>query len=142
MRAAQMTRRRIEGRGDYLSVDCGHHSVPSEVSELYRMLAVECVEKQIDRVLVKAANCSPEGHLALRDALTVMILAGIPSGFRLAMVTDMARVQHLFLELQGDLRRLSIHLALFTDEANAVEWLLRKGMQHADARQAGAQEQA
>lgn len=111
----------------YLLVDCDRREGTRAVSELYRGFAVECVTKHINRVLVKAADRGPEGHYALRDALTVMLLAGIPPGFKLAMVTGVAHVQPFLLELQRDLRHLSIHLALFADEQQAVEWLRAKG---------------
>lgn len=116
----------IEQRAGYLSVDCGRCDDARPVSELYRTFAVECVTKQVDRVLIRAADCGPEGRHALRDALTVMLLGGIAPGFRLAMVTRVARIHSYFLELQRDLRRLGIHLALFAEEGEAVQWLQAK----------------
>lgn len=127
----------IQQRADYLAVDCATRGDVRDTAELYRAFAVECVTKKINRVLVKAADCDRETHYALRDALTVMLLAGIPAGFRLAMVTGTAQVQSFFLELRRDLERLSIQLALFADEAHAVAWLQAKDALHARAGQRG-----
>ena len=53
----------------------------------------------------------------------MMLLAGIPDGFRLALVSNVARIRWLFVDLQRDLWRVSIQAALFDDEAKALEWL-------------------
>ena len=130
----------IEHRLGYLSVDCEHRDA-RELAELYRALAVKCIATQADRLLVKASHCRPEGHQALRDALTTIVLAGMPSGFRLAMVTAIPSIRSFFLELQGDLRRLNIDVALFAEERAAVEWLQAKGAARTSAAQNGARAQ-
>lgn len=132
----------IEHRAGLLMVDCGCRDGARDVPALYRAFAAECLAKQIDRVLVKAADCSPDGHYALRDALTVMLLAGMPSGFKLAMVTGKARIHSFFLELQRDLQRLSIDLALFADEEQAVKWLQAKAARPAEPHRHDAHPQA
>ncbi|HEY5897009.1 MAG TPA: hypothetical protein VIV54_05560 [Burkholderiales bacterium] len=113
----------IESRQGYLAVDCRSADARA-MSQACRALAVECLEKQINRVLIDAIECDPEGHYALRDAFTMMILAGIPDRFRLALLTDVPHVRVLFADLQRDLRLLNIEARLFGRENEAVEWLL------------------
>lgn len=118
-----MSEASIEQRAGYLAVDCGQGSNGRAIAEIYRELAVQCVTKQVSRVLVKAADGSVEGQHALRDALTSILLAGMPPDFRLAMVTGLARMESFFVELQRDLQRLSVHIAVFSDENEALQWL-------------------
>ena len=131
----------IERRSGYLSADCERRDA-RELAELYRALAVECIATQADRMLVKANHCGADGHRALRDALTTIILAGMPRGLRLAMVTDIPSIRSFFLELQADLRRLNIDVALFAEERTAVEWLLGKGAARTSTASNGARPQA
>lgn len=131
----------LEPRAGYLSVDCRCADARA-MSEACRELAVECLEKQVNRVLVDAIDCDPEGHHALRDAFTMMILAGIPDRFRLALLTDVPRVRALFADLQRDLRLLNIEARLFGREAEAVEWLLPASAGRAGETRRGAQQQA
>lgn len=88
-----------------------------------RDLAAQCLATHPNRVLVQANGCNPDGHLALRNAFTTLILAGIPAGFRLALVTDVQRVRALFGDLQRDLLVLNVHVKAFEEESDAVEWL-------------------
>jgi hypothetical protein len=130
-----MTAGSIQHRQGYLELDCGR-SDPRELSDLYRALAVECVQRQTRRALVKALDCEADGHHALRDALTTMILAGIPAQFKLALLTNGLRLQALFRELQVDLRRLKVDAEVFGDEERALAWL--RGMSEPAARERGA----
>lgn len=110
----------------YLSVTCDRHGNASEISALYEELAIECVATHVNRVILKAIDCSDEGHRALRNAFTTLILTGIPAEFRFALVTNVSRIRVLFLDLQRDLWRLGIYAAHFIDEAQALEWLQAK----------------
>ena len=130
----------IEHRAGYLCAN-GERLNGRELAELYRALAVECLAKQADRVLVHAPDGSAEGLLALRDAFTTMILAGIPSGFKLAMIATAPGTRHFLLELQADLQRLDIDAALFVEEATAVEWLLGKAVARTSTAKDGARPQ-
>ena len=121
---------RLEHRAGYVSVICDRHGDAHGVSALYQELAIECVATRANRVILKAIDCSSEGHHALRNAFTTMILTGIPADFRFALVTNVPRIRVLFLDLQRDLWRLGIHAAHFTDETQALEWLQAKGAPH------------
>ena len=107
----------------YLAVDCGQQSSERELAQLYRDFAVACVEKQVSRVLLKARHGDLEAHRALRDALTVMLLAGIPSEFRIGFVADRPPAAQALEALRDELRRLGVVAALFDAEEPAVAWL-------------------
>jgi hypothetical protein len=109
----------------YLSVDSGQGD-QRQIAELYRAFAVACVERQFDRALLKAHDGDPEDHLSLRDAFTMMILAGIAPGFRIAFVTDTLRIARAFQRLRRSLGELGLDAGVFGDEHQAVRWLHAK----------------
>lgn len=112
----------IQHAAGYLRVDCGNVDGPG-MAVACRDLAVECLEREMKRVLVRATSSDPEGHRALRNALTAMLLAGIPTGFRLALVADEPRVWALFADLERELLSLKVLARAFVRESDAVDWL-------------------
>ena len=113
---------RITVTADCLRAEFGYITV-SELDELFRELAVTCVKKQYSRVLIVARDEDPAGESALRDALTVMVLAGIPSDFRLALVTPSDRVEFTYRNAQRDLCAAGITTRVFEREDEARGWL-------------------
>ena len=97
----------------------------TEIGELFRALAVACIKKPVTRVLVIAGDDEPAGERALRDALTAMVLAGIPDGFRLAVVAALPRVMRTYRNAPGDFTAAGIPTRLFEGEAEALQWLER-----------------
>lgn len=95
----------------------------TEIAELFRELAVACVKKQYRRVLVVAGDDDPAGESALRDALTVMVLAGIPPDFKLALVAPSDRVEFSYRNAQRDLCAAGITTRVFEREDAARAWL-------------------
>lgn len=114
--------RRLDESAGHLRVEFGYVTV-SEIAELYRALAVTCVERQLARVLIVAGDDEPEGERALRDALTIMVLAGIPKEFRLALVAALPRVAQTYALTQRDFNAAGIKTRVFENEADAVWWL-------------------
>jgi hypothetical protein len=106
----------------YLSVDSGQGE-QRQISELYRAFAVACVEKQIERALVRVRDGDPLDHRSLRDAFTMMLLAGIAPRFRIAFVTDTLRIDRAFQVLRRDLCELRLDADVFGDEQEALQWL-------------------
>jgi hypothetical protein len=106
----------------WLALDCPRVGV-REISQLYRDFAVACVNQQVDRALLQATDGDADDHLGLRDAFTMMLLAGIPSGFRVALLARSPRVLELFQALRADLRRLRVDAAVFVQETEALDWL-------------------
>src|SRR5260221_12345793 len=73
--------RQVDG---YLVVEPGLSSA-AELQSTYRAFAVLCIKNRITRALVKAIDSDPAGEHALRDAFTMMLLAGIPARWKLAL---------------------------------------------------------
>ena len=115
---------RINQSPGQLRVEFGYVTV-SEIAELYRALAVACVERQTTRVLIVAGDDEPEGERALRDALTIMVLAGLPEDFRLALVATLPRVAHTYGNAERDFNAAGINTRLFETEQEAARWLDR-----------------
>ena len=99
------------------------HGTATEIGELYRALAVACIQKQVTRVLIIAGDDDPAGERALRDALTMMVLAGIADGFRLALVTPLPRVEYVYRNAQRDFTAAGITTRQFDNEDEALQWL-------------------
>ena len=113
---------RTEFRGDCLWGNC-RGADAREFADTCRALAVECIEKDVKRMLVDATDCDPEGVFALRDAFTMMTLAGMPAGFRVALVSNVRRAHDFFVDLERDLTLLRIQAKLFDDARAASDWL-------------------
>jgi hypothetical protein len=116
------TVRRLRETPGALRVEFGYGTV-TEIAELYRALAVVCIQKQISRVLIIAGDDDPAGERALRDALTMMVLAGIPHDFRLALAAAMPSVAQAYALSQRDFNAAGIKTRLFENAADAERWL-------------------
>ena len=123
MTAAQGLRgHRLMQVAGYTRAEFGY-STSSAIGELYRALAVACIEGQITRVLIVAGDDEPAGERALRDALTAMVLAGMPKAFRLALVAARPGVAHTYRNAPRDFTAAGIPTRLFDSEFEAVQWL-------------------
>ena len=107
---------------EVLRVEFGYCTV-TEIAGLFRSVAVSCVQRQISRVLLIAGDDDPAGERALRDALTIMVLAGIPADFRLALVIALRRALAIYGNTERDLNAAGIKTRLFGTEQEAVRWL-------------------
>ena len=95
-----------------------------EVQRCYRALATECVTRQCTRVLVIGyASLDPFDHLAGRDALRSLALAGIPETFRLALVAKSAGLIAVFDTSVIEADRLGLEARRFLTEEDAERWL-------------------
>jgi hypothetical protein len=110
----------------YLLVEVGRGTV-TEVAEIYRSLAYVCVKQQLKRVLVKAADDDAAGERALRDCFATMLLAGIPSDFRLALVAATVQIGARYRLAQHDLALVKVDAKIFDSEEDAVRWLGESG---------------
>lgn len=118
---SSLTHGLVEAPG-YVRVEFGYVTV-TEISALFRALAVTCVERQVTRVLIIAGDDEPAGERSLRNALTTMILAGIPDDFRLALVTALPRTAQTYRNTQRDFNAAGIKARLFGSEDDALLWL-------------------
>ena len=131
----------IERHGQYVAVNCRDADIPLWL-ERARALAALCLDQKVNRVLIDATDCDPDGHHALREALATLILGGVPAGFRLALVTNVSRLQAFFGSLQRDLEYLRIPARCFAEDDAALEWLLNAPGARSTAAQNGARQEA
>jgi hypothetical protein len=120
----------------YLRAEVGRGTA-SEVAQVYRAIAVRCLEQKLSRVLIVVGEDEPAGEHALRVAATVMVLAGLPPRFRLALVATSPRVVHTYRNVKRDLTAVGVTTNVFESEEQAARWL--EGAD-AQARRASAQE--
>ena len=110
----------------YLAVEFGY-GTSTEIAEIYRALAVRCIQEEVKRVLVKPGDDDYAGERALRDAFTMILLAGIAPGFRIALVAVNQRVEARYRICVRDLRLANVDAKLFTSENEARLWLVPQG---------------
>jgi hypothetical protein len=95
-----------------------------EVQECYRAAAMECLRNRCERVLVLGvATFDPTAHLAGRDALRSLALAGVPGGFRLALVALTPDLIAVYDAAVLEAERLGIDVRRFMVEEDAERWL-------------------
>jgi hypothetical protein len=111
--------RQVDG---HLVVEPGR-TTASDIGAIYRDLAVLCLENQLRRVLVKPGDDDPLGERALRMALTTMVLAGLPAGFRLALVAGDQRIEARYRFTESDLCLAGVRTKMFKNEESAARWL-------------------
>src|SRR5258708_29892282 len=111
--------RQVDG---YLVVEPGLSSA-AELQSTYRAFAVLCIKNQITRALVKAIDSDPAGEHALRDAFTMMLLAGIPAGWKLALVADTPAGEARHRDAQRDLTMAGGDPRPFATGQEAPSWL-------------------
>ena len=107
---------------EYLKVEFGY-ATATEIGDLFRALAVTCLEKRVLRVLLIAGDDDAAGERALRDAATTMVLAGISTRFRLALVASSSRVASAYRNTQRDLNAAGVRTRTFNNEDDALRWL-------------------
>ena len=112
----------LRQRDDCVVVEFGYGSA-GEVSQIYRALAVYCLQRGVKRVLIKPGDDDPAGERALRDAFTVMVLAGLEPGFRAALVFADARVEAVYGAALRDLQLANVETRSFENEDDALRWL-------------------
>jgi hypothetical protein len=95
-----------------------------EVQRCYRALATECITRQCSRLLVIGhATLDPFYHLAGRDALRSLALAGVPKDFRLALVAKSAGLIAVFDTAVVEAGRHGLDARRFLTEEEAETWL-------------------
>lgn len=98
-------------------------STAQELGEMYREFAVLCIEKQFPQALVLVGEDRRAGELALRSAVTMMLLAGIPPDFKLALVATVTGVAEAYRAVEHDLCSAGVAARLFDSQQDAALWL-------------------
>jgi hypothetical protein len=96
----------------------------AEVQKCYADWALVCVLGQFERgLLVGAAGGDAFTHLAARDAIGSMVLAGVPPGFRLAVVALDPFMVTVYDAVVVEAGRRGLVARRFRDEEEALKWL-------------------
>jgi hypothetical protein len=119
----QATGCEIEQHEGYVRAVVGP-GLADEVQECYRALAASCVTQQCRRVLIVGrSTIDPFYHLAGRDALRSMTLAGVPADLRLAFVAMSAGLIAVYDAAVVEAGRLGLEARRFLTEEEAEHWL-------------------
>lgn len=110
----------------YVLVEFGYGTT-TEISAIYRAFAVRCISEDLKRALIKPGDDDFAGERALRDAFTMILLAGIAPGFRVAIVASVPRVEARYRICVRDLRLANVDAQLFDKDDAAVSWLTHPG---------------
>ena len=95
-----------------------------EVQECYRAFVNECLRGNCERALIVGrASVDAFHHLALRDALRSMSVAGVPPGFRIALVAETADLIAVYDAAVVEAGRCGIDARRFSTAAEAERWL-------------------
>lgn len=113
----------IDQAQGYMRVSVGS-GLAQQVQECYRTFVNECLQRGSSRALILGtARYDAFYHLALRDALRSMAVAGLPSGFRLALVASTPDLIAIYDAALVEAGRCGIEARRFLDEAAAKGWL-------------------
>ena len=108
--------------GDLRAVVCSRRA--EDVQRCYQALAEECIRHQCRRMLVIGRSTDDAFvHLAGRDALRSLALAGVPPSFRLALVAETADLIAVYDAAVVEAGRRGLLARRFTSEEDAVRWL-------------------
>ena len=95
-----------------------------EVQDCYRTLAAECLVRKGKSLLIVGVGGSDSlVHLAGRDALRALALAGLPPGFRLALVAVSEDMASVYDTCVREAAQYGIQARRFHTEAQAAAWL-------------------
>lgn len=96
----------------------------TEVQECYRAFVAECLNRQCARALVVGyADLDPFYHLAARDAMRAMALAGVAANFRMAFVAMTPGLIAIYDTAVTEASRLGIEARRFMTQGDAEGWL-------------------
>ena len=113
----------IDQPGGYLRVRVGA-GLADQVQECYRAFVHECLQRGCRRSLVVGSGGSDAfNHLAVRDALRAMSVAGLPPGFRLGFVAATPQLIAVYDAAVVEAARCGIEARRFLSEADAQRWL-------------------
>jgi hypothetical protein len=113
----------IDEAESYLRARVGP-GLADEVQECYRAFVNECLQRHCRRALILGrASIDAFYHLALRDALRSMSVAGLPPRFRIALVAETPDLIAVYDAAVVEAGRCGIEARRFPTEADAERWL-------------------
>lgn len=113
----------IEDRPHYLRCAIGP-GLPQEIQECYRALAAECMRQQGKPILIIGEGGDDSFiHLAARDSIKAIAVAGVPPKFRLAMVAATPDMVAIYESAILEAQRCGFQAKRFSTEKEAAAWL-------------------
>jgi hypothetical protein len=113
----------IDEATGYLRASVGP-GLADEVQECYRAFVNECLQRHCRRALILGrARIDAFYHLALRDVLRSMSVAGLPPQFRIALVAETPDLIAVYDAAVVEAGRCGIEARRFPAEADAERWL-------------------
>jgi len=107
----------------YLRANVGPGLAP-QIQGCYRTVANECLQRRCTRLLIKGISDGDAfNHLALRDALRSMSVAGLPAEFRLAVVAETPDLIAVYDAAVVEAGRCGIEARRLLNTADAESWL-------------------
>jgi hypothetical protein len=95
-----------------------------EVQRCYEDWAIACLDRQCSAaLLVGSSDGDAFPHLAARDAIASIALAGMPAGFRLGVVALNATLIAVYDAVVVEAQRRGIQARRFQSEDEAMAWL-------------------
>lgn len=95
-----------------------------QVQDCYRAVALECLRGHCHRVMIVGeAKFDVTAHIAGRDALRSLALAGVAADFRLALVALTTNLEGIYDDAVLEADRLGIDARRFGSEEEAARWL-------------------
>jgi hypothetical protein len=85
--------------------------------------AVRCLEQHYSGALIRIADDDVIGERLLRNALTIVMLAGVPADFRLALLAANGSAAARYRDTERELTGKGMNVRLFTADAEALAWL-------------------
>jgi hypothetical protein len=113
----------IDEAAVYIRANVGP-GLADQVQECYRAFVHECLQRQSRRALVVgSAKSDAFNHLAVRDALRAMSVAGLPPAFRIGFVAATPELIAVYDAAVVEASRCGIAARRFLSEAEAQRWL-------------------
>ena len=113
----------IDEAAVYIRANVGP-GLADQVQECYRAFVHECLQRQSRRALVVgSAKSDAFNHLAVRDALRAMSVAGVPSTLRIALVAETPDLIAIYDAAVVEAGRCGIEARRFQSVEDAERWL-------------------
>lgn len=113
----------ISAQSGFVVIDvcrCSSH----ELSASYQEFGLLCAQRKVRGALLRIGGEDADMHYALRDVLrTVVLVAGIPLHFRLAVVAATDPMARVYGNMRQELRALGCDARIFRTERQAEHWL-------------------
>lgn len=99
-------------------------ALAQQVQDCYRAVALECLRGTCHRVMIVGeAKFDASAHMAGRDALRSLALAGVAPDFRIAFVALTTNLIGIYDDAVLEADRLGVDARRFGSEGEAARWL-------------------